>query len=78
MQRPFQDELAKQGIDASPEEAHKLFMQKIVHDAKNYLQQYLAERGIDVSPDEAVAIHGLHLIHRIMARTSHTNPRETT
>src|SRR5256885_6406398 len=51
--RPIQHQLAKQGIDVSPEEALKLLEQKINYDAKRYLQQNLAEQGIDVSLDEA-------------------------
>ena len=51
------------------EEAHNLFMQKILHDADLYLQQDLAERGIDVSPDEAFAIQKLRFIHLMMEHT---------
>ena len=76
MQRPLQYELAKQGIDTSPEEAHNLFMQKFVHDANRYLQQELTERGIYVSPDEAANIWGLHFIHRMMEHTVTTDPYE--
>jgi len=76
LQRPLQYELAKQGIDASPEEAHKLYMQKIVHAAKRYLQQDLTEHGIVVSPEEAVAIHGLRTIHLMMEYTGIADPQE--
>ncbi len=76
LQRPFQYELAKQGIDASPEEAHNLFMQKIVHDAKRYLQQNLSEQGIEVSPDEALAIQRLRIMHLMMEPPS--PPTRTT
>lgn len=75
LQRPLQYELAKYyGINASPEEAHRLFEQKIVHGAKRYLQQDLAEHGIEVSPDEAVAIHGLHTMYLMMGQTGTTDP----
>jgi hypothetical protein len=77
LQRPLQYELAKQGIDASPEEAHNLFMQKIVYDAKRYLQQEVAKHGIDVSPDEAVAIHGLHTMYLMMVHTGIADPHGT-
>ena len=76
LQRPLQYELAKQGIDASPEEAHKLFVQKLVHDAKRWLQQDLAEHGIDVSPDEALAIQKLHTIHLMMEHTGIAYPQD--
>ena len=77
LQRPFQYELAKQGIIASPKEAHDLFMQKIVHDTKREIQQDLAEQGIVVSPDEAVAIQKLHILHQMMEHTVTTDPRDT-
>jgi len=76
LQRPLQHALAKQGIYASPKEAHDLFELKIVHNAKRYLQQDLAEHGIDATQDEAVAIQKLHLIHLIMGRTGITDPHE--
>jgi hypothetical protein len=74
--RPIQHQLAKQGIDVSPEEALKLLEQKFGHDAKRYLQQDLAEQGIDATPDEALAIHRLHIIHRMMEHTGTTDPHE--
>jgi hypothetical protein len=76
LQRPLQHELATHGIDASPEEAHNLFMQKFVHDAERWLQQYLAEQGINVSPDEAVTIQRLRLIQRIMENTDIIDPHD--
>ncbi len=76
IQRPLQYKLAKYGINASPEEAHFLFTQKIVHDAKLYLQQDLSKHGIEVSPDEAVAIYGLHTIHLMMESTGIADPQE--
>ncbi|SRR6266702_1964648 len=74
--RPIQYNLAKQGIDVSPEASLKLLELQIEHDAKRGLQQDLAEQGINVSPDEAVAIYGLRLIHRIMEHTGTTDPHE--
>ncbi len=71
----MQQQLAEQGIDASPEEALKLFVQKIMHDAKRGIQQDLAEHGIDVSPDEAHAIDRLQFYHRL---TKHIGPHEAT
>src|SRR5690349_9016030 len=70
LQRPLQYELAEQGIDASPEEAHKLFMLKIIYDLKRGIQQDLAKQGIDVSPDQADAID------RLMLLTGITDPHE--
>ena len=70
----MQHQLAKQGIDATPEEALGLFKQKNIHDFERRRQQDLAEQGIDVSPDEAVAIHRLQFYHRLMKRIGYTNP----
>jgi hypothetical protein len=74
----MQQQLAEQGITASPEEALKLFVQKSMHDARRGIQQDLAEQGINVSPDEAVTIQILHLTHLIMERTGPTDPHEAT
>ncbi len=78
LQRPFQHELAKLGIDASPKEAHDLYMLKIVHDAKLEIQQDLAKQGIDVSPDEAVAIQKLQITRLMMEGLGLTDPNEAT
>ncbi len=72
--RPLQHQLAKQGIDVSPEGALKLFVQKIIHDAKLGVQQDLAEHRIIVSPDEAVAIQKLRIFHLMMEHTGTTDP----
>ncbi len=72
----MQQQLAEQGLYVTPEEALKLFVQKIISDAKHGLQQDLAEQGIDVSPDEAVAIHKLQFYHRLMQRIGLTGPDE--
>jgi hypothetical protein len=74
--RWMQHRLYKQGIDASPDEAQKLFELQLVHDAKLYLQQDLAEHGIDVSPDEAYAIQKLRIIHLMMQHTGTTDPHD--
>jgi len=76
--RPIQHQLAKQGIDVSPEAALKLLELQIEHDAKCYLQRDLAERGIDVSPDEADVIHKLRIIHLMMEHTGITDPHDAT
>src|SRR5947209_6089482 len=78
LQRPFQYELAKLGIDASPEEAHNLYMLKIVHDTKREIQQDLAEQGLDVSPDEAFAIQKLQITRLMMEGLGFTDPNEAT
>jgi hypothetical protein len=62
----MQQQLAEQGITVSPEEALKLFDQKIIYDIKRGIQQDLAEQGIDVSPEEADAIDRLQFYHRLM------------
>jgi hypothetical protein len=74
--RWMQHRLYKQGINASPDEAQKLFKLQLVYDAKHYLQQDLAERGIEVSPDEAIALHGLRTIHLMMEYTATTDPHD--
>jgi hypothetical protein len=74
--RPIQHQLAKQGIDVSPEAALRLLELQIEHDAKRYLQQDLTVQGIDVSPDEALAIHKLHVIHLMMEHTVTSDPHD--
>jgi len=74
--RPIQHQLAKQGIDASPEEALKLLELKNLHDSKRWIQHNLAEHGIDVSPDEAFAINTLRILHLMMAHTGTTDPHD--
>lgn len=70
----MQQQLAEQDITVSPEEALKLFEQKIISDIKRSIQHDLAVQGIDVSPDEADAIDRLQFYHRLMQRTGLTNP----
>jgi GTP cyclohydrolase I len=72
----MQQQLVEQGLTVTPEEALKLFGQKIIHDIKRGIQQDLAEHGIDVSPDEAVAICNLQFYHDLMKRTGITDPHE--
>src|SRR5260370_16787814 len=74
--RPIQHQLAKQGIQVSPEQALLLLEQKIEYNAMRYLQQDLAEQGIDVSPDEALAIQRLRIIHLMMEHTVTTDPHD--
>src|SRR2546430_1899803 len=61
--RPIQHQLAKQGVDVSPEEALQLLEQKNEHDAKRWQQQELAKQGIDVSPEEAPNLLTLRMLH---------------
>ncbi|SRR6266702_4636428 len=70
----MQQQLAEQGINFTPDEAHKLFDQKLIHDIKRGIQQDLAEQGIDVSPDEAVAIDNLQFYHDLMTRSGINDP----
>src|SRR5260370_17632521 len=72
--RPIQHQLAKQGIQVSPEQALLLLEQKIEYNAMRYLQQDLAEQGIDVSPDKALPIPSLHILHLMMKHTVTTDP----
>lgn len=72
----MQQQLAEQGITASPEEALQLFEQKIIYDAKCGIQQDLAEHGIDATPDEADAIDRIQFYHRLMKRTGITDPHD--
>lgn len=64
----MQQQLADCGITVSPEEALKLFEQRIIHDAKRGIQHDLAEQGIDVSPNEADAIDKLQFYRDLMKR----------
>jgi hypothetical protein len=70
----MQQQLAEQGLNVSPEEANKLFDQKIIYDAKRWMQQDLAEQGIYVSPDEADAINRLQFYYRHMKRSGINDP----
>jgi hypothetical protein len=72
----MQQQLTEQGIYVSPEEADKLFMQKLIYDTRRWLQQDLAKQGIDVSPDEARAVHRLQFLHGLMKDTGTTNPHD--
>ena|SRR5260221_5432056 len=74
--RPILHQLAKQGLYSSPEEALKLFEQKLIYDIKRDIQQDLAEQGIHVSPDEADAIDKLQFYHQLMKRTGITDPHD--
>ncbi len=74
----MQQQLVEQGLTVSPEEALKLFEQKIIHDVKLGIQHDLAEHGIDVSPDEADAIDRLEFYHHLMKRAGITDPHEAT
>ena|SRR5438105_2212661 len=72
----MQQQLAEQDIYVSPEEAQKLFEQKIIYDAKRAIQHDLAEQGIYLSPEEADAIDKLQFYHDLMKRFGSTDPHE--
>ena len=74
--RWMQHRLYKQSINASPEEAQKLYELQLVHNIKRGIQQDLAEHGIDVSPDEALALQKLHIIHLMMEHTVTSDPHD--
>ena len=63
--RPIQHQLAKQGINVSPEQALLLLEQKINYDSKLCIQHDLAEQGIAVSPEEAPELFMQKFIHAI-------------
>lgn len=72
----MQQQLAEQGIIATPEEARELFEQRIIYDVSLDIQQDLAAHGIDVSPDEAVSLSRLHFCHNLMKRFGTTAMHE--